>query len=89
LVWIALFLSLASDAGYSLKNVWIVFPGYMALGFHAMASIGLEQTQGVFSPSVSSTVAAAASTMGACALAVPLYLIRRILVSVSFFLLVL
>lgn len=52
----------------------------MALGFHAIASIGLEQTNGVFAPSVTPSVAIAASTLGACALALPLYLIRKILV---------
>lgn len=53
----------------------------MALAFHGMASIGLEQAQGVFAPSVTPTIATAASTLGACALALPLYLIRKILVS--------
>jgi zinc transporter 5/7 len=53
----------------------------MALVFHAMASIGLEQSQAVFAPSVTPTIATAASTLGACMLALPLYLIRKILVS--------
>ena len=80
---VALLLSMASDASYSYANLWTVLPGYAALAFHAVASIALEQTQSVFPPSVTPQMVTAASALGSCLLAVPLYLFRTLMVRVD------
>ena len=77
---VALLLSLASDANYSYANLWTVLPGYTALAFHAVASIALEQSQSVFPPSVTPEMVTAASALGSCLLAVPLYAFRTFMV---------
>lgn len=77
----ALLLSLASDASYSYANLRTVLPGYTALAFHGLASVALEQTQSVFPPSVTPQMIIAASALGSCFLAVPLYLFRMFMVS--------
>ena len=77
---VALLLSLASDTSYSYANLWTVLPGYTALAFHAVASIALKQTQSVFPPSVTPQMITAASALGACFLAVPLYAFRMFMV---------
>jgi len=77
---VALLLSLASDAHYSYANFWTVLPGYTALAFHAVTSIALEQTQSVFPPSVTPQMVIAASALGSCFLAVPLYAFRTFMV---------
>ena len=73
-------MSLASDANYSYGKVWTVLPGYTALAFHAVASIALEQTQSVFPQSVTPQMVTAASALGSCFLAVPLYAFRTFMV---------
>ena len=78
----ALLLSIASDASYSYANLWTVLPGYATLAFHAVASIALEQTQSVFPPSVTPQMVTAASALGSCILAVPLYSFRTLMVGV-------
>ena len=77
----ALLLSLASDANYSYANLWAVLPGYTALAFHAVASIALEQSQSVFPSSVTPQMITAASALGSCLLAVPLYALRTFMAS--------
>ena len=77
---VALLLSLASDANYSYANLWTVLPGYTALAFHAVASIALEQSQSVFPQSVTPQMITAASALGSCILAVPLYAFRTFMV---------
>ena len=79
----ALLLSIASDASYSYTNLWTVLPGYTALAFHAVASIALEQTQSVFPQSVTPQMVTAASALGSCFLAVPLYAFRTFMVGVG------
>jgi len=81
---VALLLSLASDASYSYANLWSIFPAYIALAFHAVASIALEQTQGVFPPSVTPQMITASSALGSCFLAVPLYAFRTFMVGPVF-----
>ena len=76
----ALLLSIASDASYSYGNLWTVLPGYTALAFHAVSSIALEQTQSVFPQSVTPQMVTAASALGSCLLAVPLYAFRTLMV---------
>ena len=76
----ALLLSIASDASYSYANLWTVLPGYTALAFHAVSSIALEQTQSVFPSSVTPQMVTAASALGSCLLAVPLYAFRTLMV---------
>ncbi|KAF9787328.1 cation efflux protein [Thelephora terrestris] len=73
---VALLLSLASDANYSYANLGTVLPGYTALAFHGLASVAFEQTQSVFPPSVTPQMITAASALGSCFLAVPLYVFR-------------
>lgn len=73
-------MSLASDASYSYGNLWTVLPGYTALAFHGVVSIALEQTQSVFPQSVTPQMVTAASALGSCFLAVPLYAFRTFMV---------
>jgi hypothetical protein len=77
---VALLLSLASDANYSYANLWTVLPGYTALAFHAVASIASEQAQSVFPVSVTPQMITAASALGSCFLAIPLYAFRTLMV---------
>ena len=80
-ITVALLFSLASDTGYSYANLWTILSGYTALAFHAIASTALEQTQSVFPPSVTPQMITAASALGSCFLAVPLYALRMFMVS--------
>ena len=80
----ALLLSLASDANYSYANLWTVLPGYTALAFHAAASIAAEQAQSVFPSSVTPQMVTAASALGSCFLAIPLYAFRTFMVGAWF-----
>jgi solute carrier family 30 (zinc transporter), member 5/7 len=56
-------------------------PAYGALALHALASNALEQTTGILSSSLGITFTVSTSVLGACLFALPLYILRSILVS--------
>ena len=75
-------LSFISDISDTRGDFRAVLPSYVALVTYALSSSGLEHTQGVLSPALGHTFTAAASTLGACLLFLPLYMFREVHVSV-------
>lgn len=59
-----------------------IFPGYTCLILHGLATYALEHLRGILSPTITPTLATAASTLGAALLGLPLYAFRQALVSI-------
>ncbi|KAF8845223.1 cation efflux protein [Paxillus ammoniavirescens] len=72
-------LSFLSDTALSHRNAAIILPGYGCLVLHGLATYALEHLRRVLSPTISPTMATAASTLGAALLSLPLYAFRRTL----------
>lgn len=74
-------LSFFADVTLSNRVPANILPGYACLILHGLATYALEHLRGVLSPTISPTLATAASTFGAALLSLPLYAFRRALVS--------
>ncbi|KAH0836579.1 cation efflux protein [Lanmaoa asiatica] len=70
-------LSFFADITLSHRTPANIFPGYACVILHGLATHALEQLRGVLSPTISPTIATAASTFGAALIGLPLYTFRR------------
>lgn len=82
-VLFSLALSFISDIAITRGDFRALMPAYVGLITHALSSSGLEHTHGVLSPALGPAFTTAASTLGACALFLPLYMFREVIVSRS------
>ncbi|TDL23724.1 cation efflux protein [Rickenella mellea] len=71
--------SFLSDSSFSMQNMRILAPGYLAMILHGVATSAHEHTQDVLAPALGHTIATAATTLGATLLGLPFYMFRRIL----------
>lgn len=79
---LAFLLSIASDISLSPHRLADTVPMYGALALHAIASDALERTNNISIPKLGYELTMAANLLGASVLALPLYLIRTIMVCV-------
>ncbi|TEB29064.1 cation efflux protein [Coprinellus micaceus] len=77
----AISVSVLADTHFFSGNLWRLVPGYGALLLHALSSIAADHTIGTLSPSLGSTFAISAVTLGASLFAVPLYLFRSLMLN--------
>lgn len=83
-VLFSLALSFISDIAITRGDFRALVPAYVGLITHALSSSGLEHTHSVLSPALGPTFTTAASTLGACALFLPLYMFREVMVSLHY-----
>lgn len=74
-------LSFFADITLSHKTPTNILPGYACVILHGLATYALEHLRGALSPTITPTMATAASTFGAALLGLPLYAFRRAVVS--------
>ncbi|KAF8557746.1 cation efflux protein [Imleria badia] len=75
----SLVLSFFADITLSRKAPDNIIPGYACVILHGLATYALEHLRGVLSPTITPTMATAASTFGAALLALPLYAFKHAL----------
>lgn len=77
---VALLLSFASDARYSLDDIRETLPGYCALLLHTLSASTLEHLQTTLSTQLGSKYASAYSTVGASIIGLSVYSMRELTV---------
>ena len=80
---LGLAISFASDAHYSISDVRVTLPGYLALLLHVLSAGASEHLRSALLPSMGSKYVSVLCTIGAATFGLIIYATTEILVSVS------